>query len=97
MTFGRAAGPLRVADCEELRAGSAALTFSPGLDKVFGLDAERIRNPVDIVEVGNHLRGIMYGAVIKASRTQRIQVCRQHFGRGVREFGCKLAQRAVYG
>ena len=80
-----------------MRSGSATLTISPGLDKVFGLDAERIRNPIDIVEVGNHLRGIMDSAVIKASRTQRIQICRQHFGRGMREFGRKLAQRAVYG
>lgn len=89
--YGCAAGQLQARQFAERGA-----KVSPRLDEVFGLDAERVCNPVDIVEVGNHLHRIMDGAVIKPGRTQRIQVCRQHFARGVRELGRKLAQCAVY-
>ncbi|MFM2309439.1 MAG: hypothetical protein RLY87_1560 [Chloroflexota bacterium] len=50
----------------------------PRMDKRFGLDAERIGDAIDVVEVTNHLRRIMDDLVICTSGTEHIEVGRTH-------------------
>ena len=50
----------------------------PRMDECFGLDAERIGDAIDVVEVTNHLRRIMDNLVISTSGTEHIEVGRTH-------------------
>lgn len=46
----------------------------PWLDEVLGLYAEPIRDSGDVVEIANHLSGIVDGAVVEAMATQLVDV-----------------------
>lgn len=44
-------------------------------------DTQGIGHTIDIIEVGDDLRGIVDGAIIKAMCTQKIEISRRHGGR----------------
>jgi len=45
---------------------SFKISLTPRVNEIFWFNAQGMRNPVDIVEVGDHLDCIVDGAVIKA-------------------------------
>ena len=67
----------------------------PGLDETLRFYTQCLGHACDVVEVGNHLRGIMNGAVVETVGAQDVQVGRGHVMRMQRELAGKRAQRAV--
>lgn len=67
----------------------------PWSHKGFRLDAQRIGDAVDVVEVGNHLRSIVNGAVVETVRAQNVEIGGHHRLRRVRQFFGEFAQCAV--
>lgn len=59
--------------------------ITPGFDKRFGFHAERVRDPVNVVEIADNLRGVVDGAVIQPGSAQRVDVGGGHLARGQRE------------
>lgn len=70
----------------------------PRMHKRFRFDAEGIGNTVDVVEITNHLRGIVDGAVIEAVTTQHVQIGRAHLlGRFGEFFGVHTQRHILWG
>lgn len=67
----------------------------PRMHKRFRFDAEGIGDTVDVVEITNHLRGIMDGAVIEAVATEHVEVGRPHLLRCFGEFFGIHTQRHI--
>ena len=65
------------------------------MNKSFRLDMERIRHAIDIVKVGNHLRGVMDRALSKVMTPQFVQVSRTQVGRRGSQFHGIGTQRAI--
>jgi len=60
----------------------------------FVLDAHGVRDPIDVVEVGDDLDGVVDGRVSPAELAQALHVVRLDGGRGVRDLHREVAERA---
>jgi hypothetical protein len=59
----------------------------------FGLDADSLGDPVDVVEEGDHLDRIVDACVAPAVASKAVGVSRRDRTRLVRELDCEVAQR----
>ena len=67
----------------------------PLADKGLRLHAQCIGHAVDVVEVGDHLGGVMDGTVVEAVAAQRVEIGGHHGVRRVRQLDSKGAQGAI--
>ena len=58
-----------------------------------GIDAERVRNAIDVIEIGNHFHRVKNVTIGKTVPTQGFQVLRADGGRRASHKFRKLAQR----
>ena len=61
---------------------SAHLSFFPEPDKCFHLYVEGLGHTIDIIEVGDNLRGIVNGSVSKPGAAQALDIFLLHIRRG---------------
>ncbi len=56
------------------------LCLTPVRNEGFRFNAECIGNPIDIVEIGNYLGGIVNGTIIQSSSMECFNIHSAHFG-----------------
>lgn len=61
----------------------------------FLVNAQPVRNPVDVVEIRYHLRRVVDGAVVEPGSAERVNVGLVYRGRGPGELGREVAEGAV--
>ena len=61
-------------------ASAEVAVFTPGAHELLRLDAERIGDPIDVVEEAYDLSGVMNGDIIQASRSQPRHIRLAHLG-----------------
>ncbi len=54
----------------ECQKSSRSAALPPGFDEVLRLDAQRVGHPGDVVEVGDHLDGVVDGPVVETMGAQ---------------------------
>lgn len=67
----------------------------PSTYERFRFDAQRVGDAVDVVEIGDHLRGVMDCAVVEAACAQSVEVGGRHSMRCERQLLGEVAQGAV--
>lgn len=65
------------------------------MDKGLRFNMQRIGNAVDVVEIGDHLGGVMNGAIGKTVVTQFIEISGGHSGGGGGHFDGIGAEGAI--
>lgn len=69
--------------------------LTPRPDEVFRLHPQGVSDAGDVVEVGDHLDGVVDGPVVQTVDTQGVQVSRRHVMLVMGELDGELTQRAV--
>ncbi len=65
------------------------------MDEVFRFDAEGVGNAVDVVEISDHLRGVVNGDIVQTGLAQPRHVLRCHLAWLGRQFFRIGAERAI--
>ena len=63
-----------------MRTLSVKSFLAPGQDKILTFHTQRVGYPVDVIEIGDNLGGIVDAAVIQPGCPQRFNVGTTHFG-----------------
>ena len=69
--------------------------FPPGAHEAFRLHPQRVGHAVDVIEIGDDLRGVVDGAVIPALRAQRLDITLAHRAGVSREALSEFAKRPL--
>jgi len=62
------------------------LLLAPGLNECFQFDTQRIGDTIDVVEIRDHLRGVVDGAVTQPGGAQSLNIGWPHLGWAQRQF-----------
>lgn len=69
--------------------------FDPRTDEILGLDPQSIGDAGDVIEVSDHLSGVVDGPVVEAMPAQFFEIFGGHLILMMREFGGEVTQRPV--
>ena len=80
---------------KERSVDRSALTFAPGADEVFALDAQGVGDPIDVNEEADDLRSVVNRDIIQARRAQSKDIAFVHCGRRPGKFFGVRAKRPI--